>query len=163
VLIAAQRKGPVWAQRVDDDSIGQLKPVIENSVSKEAWIMSDGHRSYKNIASDFAGHSSIKHSQREYANGSAHVNTAESFAAMLERVKEGVFHYISGVHLDRYLKEISFRWQHRIPHEKKTKKGKRKITWTPMPVISMLKSLLTGIIGKQNRRTANSGLAFFYS
>jgi hypothetical protein len=111
----------------------------------------------------FTGPLHIKHRLREYTNGEVHVNTAESFSAMLERVREGVFHYISGAHLDRYLKEISFRWQHRIPHEKKTKKGKLKITSTPMPVITMLKSLLTGIIGKQNRLTDSSGLTFYHS
>ena len=82
---------------------------------------------------------------------------------LLERVKEGVFHYMSGKHLDRYLREISFRWNHRIPMEKETKDGKRKITWTPMPVMTMLQSVLNGATGKQKRRTQNNGLAFFYS
>jgi len=67
---------------------------------------------------------------------------------MLERVKEGVFHYMSGKHLDRYLQKICFRWNHRTPKEKKTKSGKRKITWIPMPVITMLQSVLSGAIGK---------------
>ena len=117
--------------------------------------MSDGHHSYKNIANQFAGHQSVIHGKREYARGSVHVNTAESFGAMLERVKEGVFH--------RYLQEISFRWNHRIPKEKETKSGKRKIIWTPLPVITMLQSVISGAAGKQKRRTPNNGLVFFYA
>jgi hypothetical protein len=61
----------------------------------------------------------------------------------------GVFHYMSGKHLDRYLQEISFRRNHRIPYEKKTKAGKRKISWTPMPVMAMLQSVLNGATGKK--------------
>ena len=125
--------------------------------------MSDGHHSYKNIAEEFAGHQSVIHGKREYVSGPAHVNTAESFGAMLERVKEGVFHYMSGQLLDRYLQEISFRWNHRIPKTKKIKAGKWKTTWTPKPVMTMLLLVLNGATGKQNRRTPNNGLAFFYS
>ena len=148
---------------VPSDKISALRPVVTATVNKGAWIMSDGHLSYKNIAEAFAGHQSVIHGKREYVRGSVHVNTAESFGAMLERVKEGVFHYMSGKHLDRYLREISFRWNHRIPMEKETKAGKRKITWTPMPVMTMLQSVLNGATGKQKRRTPNNGLAFFYS
>lgn len=125
--------------------------------------MSDGHHSYKNIADAFAGHQSVIHSKHEYARGCVHVNTAESFGAMIERVKEGVFHYMSGKHLDRYLQEISFRWNHRTPEKKKTKSGKWKTKWTPMPVSIMLRSVLCGASGKQKRRTSNNGLVFFYS
>jgi hypothetical protein len=163
VLIAAQRQGPVRAQRITSDKISALSPVITETVNKEALIMSDGHQSYKNIADKFADHQSVIHGKREYVRGPVHVNTAESFGAMLERVKEGVFHYISGKHLDRYLHEISFRWNHRIPIEKKTKAGKQKINWMPMPVITMLQCVLNGATGKQKRRTPNNGLAFFYS
>lgn len=125
--------------------------------------MSDGHHSYKSIAEEFAGHQSVIHGKREYVRGPAHVNTAESFGAMLERVKEGVFHYMSGQHLDRYLHEISFRWNQRISKRKKTKAGKWKTTWTPKPVMTMLRLVLKGATGKQNRRTPNSSLVFFYS
>jgi hypothetical protein len=163
VLIAAQRQGPVRAQRIASGKISTLSPVITETVNPEAVIMSDGHHSYKSIADNFADHQSVIHGKREYVRGTVHVNTAESFGAMLERVKEGVFHYISGKHLDRYLQEISFRWNHRIPTEKETKSGKRKVTWTPMPVITMLQSVLSSAAGKQKRRIPNNGLVFFYA
>jgi hypothetical protein len=56
VLIAAQRQGPVRAQRVSSDKISELSPAVDATVNKDAWIMSDGHHSYKNIADKFAGH-----------------------------------------------------------------------------------------------------------
>ena len=42
-----------------------------------------------------------------------HVNTAESWFAILKRGVYGTFHHVSKQHLDRYLAEFAFRWNHR--------------------------------------------------
>jgi len=88
--------------------------------------MTDQHMSFRKIAENYAGHSSVNHLRKEYCIGDTHTNTAESFSAMLERTKLGVFHYMSDKHLSRYLNEIGFRWDHRIPEIKITKSGKKK-------------------------------------
>ena len=54
--------------------------------------------------------------------GDVHINSTESFSPMIERVKWGVFHYMSRKHLSRYLTEIEFRWNHCTSEEKITKK-----------------------------------------
>jgi hypothetical protein len=46
-------------------------------------------------------HDWFNHSHKEYARGDIHNNTAESFSAILERAKQGVFHYLSKKHLSR--------------------------------------------------------------
>jgi len=84
--------------------------------------------------------------------------TAESFSSILERAKLGVFHHMSNKHLKRYLNEIGFRWDHRIPSEKVTKKGRKKTIMIPLPVIDMFRSLLTRASGRQLRRTINGGI-----
>jgi hypothetical protein len=56
---------------------------------------------------------------------------------------------LSMQHLGRYLHEIGFRWDHRIPELKLTKKGDLKIVMRPMPVIKMLRSLLFRAQGRQ--------------
>ena len=43
----------------------------------------------------------------------AHVNTAESFNALLKRAIMGVWHWFSIKHTDRYLHELCFRWNRR--------------------------------------------------
>ena len=93
-----------------------------------------------------------------YARGDIHNNTAESFSAILERAKQGVFHYLSKKHLSRYLHEIGFRWDHRIPELKLTKKGDLKLVMKPMSVIIKLKSLLSRASGRQLRRSLNGGI-----
>jgi ISXO2-like transposase domain len=49
----------------------------------------------------------------DYPRGGAHVNTAESYFALLKRGVVGSFHHVSKEHLDRYCDEFSFRWDHR--------------------------------------------------
>jgi hypothetical protein len=132
-----------------------LAPVVEGWVSKDAHLMTDELQAYCRIGQSFAGHSSVNHSQKEYARGNVHNNSAESFAAILERAKQGVFHYLSNKHLTRYLSEFSFRWDQRIPEKKTTRKGVKKIVMRPLPVMVLLIALLSKAAGRQLRRTLN--------
>jgi len=86
------------------------------------------------------------------------VNTSESFSAILERDKQGVFHYLSKKHISRYLDEFTFRWDHRIPENKITRKGIKKIVMRPMPVMDTIVSLLTKAAGKQLLRTHDGNI-----
>lgn len=123
--------------------------------------MSDQHHSHMRIGKNYSKHSTVNHLRKEYARDNVHTNTTESFGALLERAKQGVFHYMSTKHLNRYLHEFEFRWNHRIPEEKITRKGEKKIVMRPMPVMDLLKSLLTKVTGKQIFRTPNGSLSDF--
>jgi hypothetical protein len=65
---------------------------------------------------------------------------------------------MSKKHLPRYLNEIGFRWDHRVPVEKVTKKGKTKIKMIAIPVIDRLQSLLSRAWGRQLRRSEKGGI-----
>ena len=157
MLVAVERNGPVRATPVPSDKIAKLSPQLDRFVDKKAHLMTDENHSYQSIGRQYAAHDWVNHSQKEYARGDVHNNTAESFSAILERAKQGVFHYLSVQHLGRYLNEIGFRWDHRLPELKLTKKRELKIVMKPMPVIKMLQSLLIRAQGKQLRRSANGG------
>jgi len=43
------------------------------------------------------------------ARAGVHNNTAESFNSQLERAKQGVFHWLSTDHVQRYINEVAFR------------------------------------------------------
>jgi hypothetical protein len=120
--------------------------------------MSDGHRTYISIGKHFSAHSTVKHSAGEYARGNAHSNTAESFASFFERARVGVFHFISDQHLSRYLHEATFRWENRIPTEKKTSSGKMKIVMKPRQFKETLAILASRISRVQLRRTSSWGI-----
>jgi hypothetical protein len=75
--------------------------------------MSDEFKSYISVGKEFSGHGVVTHSYGEYARGISHVNTAESFFALLKRGHYGQFHQLSKQHLHRYVDEFEFRWNHR--------------------------------------------------
>jgi hypothetical protein len=143
---------------VHSDSIANLSPVIEQFVDKRAHLKTDELHAYKLIGKKYASHKWINHQRKEYSRGDTHNNTAESFNAILERAKQGVFHYLSNKHLQRYLHEIGFRWNQRKPELKLTKNGELKIVMKRLPVFTMLKSLLAQAPGRQIRRSANGGI-----
>ena len=156
--MAVERNGPVRAVPVASDKVSKLFPQIKRFVDKDAYLITDENRAYRSIGKQFAAHDWINHSHKEYACGDIHNNTAESFSAILERAKQGVFHYLSKKHLSRYLHEIGFRWDHRIPELKLTKEGDLKLVMKPMSVIVKLKSLLSRASGRQLRRSLNGGI-----
>ena len=158
MLVAVERNGPVRSAPVESDSIANLLPVIDQFVSKRAHLKTDELHAYKLIGKDYASHHWVNHKSKEYSRGDTHNNTAESFNAMLERAKQGVFHYLSKKHLSRYLNEIGFRWNQREPKLKMTKKGEYKIVMNRLPALTMLKSLLVNAPGRQVRRSANGGI-----
>lgn len=158
VFVAVQRNGPVRTSPVNSDRVCELAPLVQGFVHQDSRLMTDENHVYISIGSQYAAHSSVNHGEKEYARGDVHNNTAESFNSLLERAKFGVFHYMSKKHLFRYLDEIGFRWDHRIPERKKTKKGKLKTIMNPMPLLMMLSSVLSRALGRQLRRSRNGGI-----
>jgi hypothetical protein len=58
----------------------------------------------------------VNHSADEYVRlgGFVHVNTAESFHAIIKRQMYGTHHAVSEHHLQRYINEIAFKWNNCI-------------------------------------------------
>jgi hypothetical protein len=76
--------------------------------------MTASWRGYITVGREFAaGHERVDHGAGEFARDEAHVNTAESFFALLNRGIVGSFHHVSPEHLSRYCDEFSFRWDRR--------------------------------------------------
>ena len=51
---------------------------------------------YQSIGREFAGgHHAVKHAEGEYARGSVHSNTVESFNGLFKRSIQGAWHHIS--------------------------------------------------------------------
>ncbi len=141
VHVAVSRQGSVQASMIPGDSYAVLAPYVKQVVSPDARIMTDQLKPYVAIGKQFAGHERVHHGIKEFARGQAHVNTAESFNAILERAKQGVFHFVSSRHLPRYLSEVVFRWNNRDPVEKK-RNGLSKIVMQAKPVLEQLGILL---------------------
>ncbi len=51
------------------------------------------------------------------------MNTAESFFSILKRGVYGTFHSVSEQHLQRYVNEFAFRWNHRVARVSDTQRA----------------------------------------
>lgn len=113
VVALIQRDGEVRTAVVPSVSPKDLRPVVQSTVDPSATLNTDGWPAYRTIGQDFAGHEWVDHSSKEYARGTVHVNTCESFFGLLKRGIHGSFHHVSRQHLHRYCDEFSFRWNTR--------------------------------------------------
>lgn len=80
---------------------------------QQASKLTDELQAYKAPGRRFRNHATVNHSRGEYSRGIIHVNTAESFFALLKRGVHGTFHHVGRPHLQRYCDEFAFRWNHR--------------------------------------------------
>jgi hypothetical protein len=155
VLVSVERNGPVWSAQVANDSIANLRPLMERFVDKRSHLKTDELHTFEQIGRQYGSHHWVNHHSREYARGKAHNNTAESYNALLERSKHGFFHYLSKKHLSRCLHEVGLRWNQREPELKVTIAGKQRIVMKRLPALTMLKSLLAYAPGRYIQRTSN--------
>lgn len=113
VVALIQRGGEARAKVVPDVSSETLRRVIYDNVDSKAILMTDEFPLYRKIAKLYGGHKTVKHSRYEYARGDAHINSAESFFALLKRGLHGIYHSVSKKHLHRYVAQAAFLYNHR--------------------------------------------------
>jgi transposase-like protein len=114
VALVEREGGRSVAKPTIDATAETLSPILRASVDKSATLMTDAWRAYITVGREFeGGHHRVDHGAGEYVRGEAHVNTAESFFALLKRGIVGSFHHVSPEHLHRYCDEFSFRWDYR--------------------------------------------------
>jgi len=110
-----QREGKVVLKVIDKDSSNgeTIKPIVRNTVNKDATIITDGFGAYKDLNKEFKAHGIVRHDRGEYVNGNFHTNSIEGFWSILKRGVIGTFHTVSHKHLQRYCDEFSYRYNNR--------------------------------------------------
>lgn len=110
-----ERGGQVRANHVADVSARTLRKATAKHVHKRSTMNTDDALAYYHMSKEFAAHGVVNHSKDEYVSkdGTVHIQSAEAFFAILKRGVMGSFHSISEQHLQRYLDEFAFRWNHR--------------------------------------------------
>lgn len=168
VLVAVARNGQARAVLIPNARGRTMKPIMQDWIDPSSVLITDKNTSYREIGATFAGHLTVQHNKRQYANKKtgAHINTAESVNAVVQRALIGVCHRLGRKHLQRYLDEIIWRWNHRVPETKarmqKFPSGPPSThtttTWKPIPVVDQMRGLLCGAVGREMRRTPEWGL-----
>ncbi len=114
VVALIQRNGEVRSKQIDKLTSKNLKAYIRENVDKDSTIITDEFRSYNGLNKEFKDHQTVNHSKKEYVRGDVYTNTVEGYFSLLKRGINGTFHHISKKHLQRYLAEFDFRYNHRI-------------------------------------------------
>jgi transposase-like protein len=113
VLGMAQRKGKVVAKTVPDTKRATVMPHVKKKVLPEAMVYTDEYRVYDSLNREGYQHDRVHHAEEVYVAGDVHTNTIEGFWSLLKRGIDGVYHSVSSKHLQGYLDEYSFRYNHR--------------------------------------------------
>jgi transposase-like protein len=128
----ARRKRPRWAKEpvfgmVQRDGKARtyhmpavtMKGIIEkikDNVSIDAdAIYTDESNIYGTVPGCIKNHNhqKVNHSAKEYVRGDVHTGTIDGYWGLLKRGIIGSYHQVSVKHLNRYLSEFQFKWNHR--------------------------------------------------
>ncbi len=110
-----ERGGQMRASHIPDVSAKTLRKAIAKHVDKKSTMNTDDALAYYHMSKEFAAHGVVNHSKDEYVSkdGQTHIQSAESFFAILKRGMMGSFHSVSEQHLGLYVDEFAFRWNTR--------------------------------------------------
>lgn len=109
VVAVLERNGDVRATVMPVVTAKNVRAHLLANVAPEARLMTDESALYTTVGRPFADHQTVNHTDKEYARGDAHINTAESFFSRLKRQLYGTHHAVSPKHLHRYVSEVAFK------------------------------------------------------
>jgi transposase-like protein len=113
VVGAVERGGEVRAEVVQNTKMDTLERVVRTHVERGSNLYSDEAPAYKSLRPEY-NHFSVNHSGGEYVReGHIYTNSIESVWAILKRQIIGVHHVVSPPHLQRYVDEVSWRYNQR--------------------------------------------------
>ena len=113
VMGVVEREGELRAGHVPDGKAKTVQGIVRKHVAKGTNLKTDEDRAFTGLGKDY-NHQTVNHSEGEYVRHYIHhTNTIESVWALLKRQIIGVHHWVSPKHLDRYVQEMTFRWNRR--------------------------------------------------
>jgi len=116
VVALVERDGHARSFHVANVTGKQLRGLIVTNIDRASHLMTDEAPVYTRVGREFAGHSVVNHSAKEYVThgGFKHSNTAENFFSIFKRGVIGTYHHMSEAHLHRYCAEFDFRYNTRL-------------------------------------------------
>lgn len=108
-----ERGGRVVALTVPSSRKVSLLPHVETRVLPASTVYTDELKSYDSLTKRGYAHKRVQHKERIYVSGDVHTQTIEGFWSLLKRGMGGVYHSVSAKHLQGYLNEYAWRYNHR--------------------------------------------------
>jgi transposase-like protein len=108
-----QRGGKVSAHVVSQHWQAEAFGHIETRVLPSTVIYTDEAAAYRPLGAKGYQHKRIHHAEKVYVDGDTHTNTIEGFWSLVKRGIGGTHHAVSAKHLQGYLNEYVWRYNHR--------------------------------------------------
>ena len=115
VFGAIQREGKVKTKVIAQTNIENVSAAITEFVAEGSIMVSDEHHAYNKVGKKY-NHKKINHRDKEYVRRediSIHTNSIEGYWSVLKRQIDGIYHFVSPQHLQRYCNESAFRYNNR--------------------------------------------------
>ena len=113
VLGMLQRKGKIVVKILNKAWGKEIQPIMKQVIAKESELVTDGFGGYKDLGEHYREHVILNHSKQIRRIGEYHTNTIEGFWSLLKRAIIGQYHKITPEHLQDYINEIAFKYNHR--------------------------------------------------
>lgn len=121
VIGAVERGGNMKAEIILKENSETVAEFVKKNIDLErSSLLTDKSPGFDEVSKGYDRHS-ITHRKREYARGSIHINTIETFWAHLKRSVKGTYKVISKRHLQSYLDV--FVWHHNNRHNDRKRFG----------------------------------------
>jgi transposase len=108
-----EKNGTIIAYVINEVNKQTLAPIILESIEPASTVVTDNFAGYKGLDKFFKKHVVINHAKQEYVLGEFHTNSIESFWSNLKRMVKGTHIKVSRKHLQKYVDEAIFRYEHR--------------------------------------------------
>lgn len=109
VVGAISRGGKAVATVIDRTDTATLDAFAHAVVAPEATVSTDEHSGYRHLSRTF-NHGIVRHSGGQYVSGQFHTNSIEGFWSLLKRQIIGIHHHVTPKHLNRYVGEVTWRF-----------------------------------------------------
>ena len=113
VLGMVERNGHIIVKVIDKAHGIEMKPILKKRIDRGSTLVTDGFGGYHGLSEHFKDHVILNRSKKIRVIGPYHTNTIEGFWSMLKRAIVGQYHRLTSVHLQTYLDEIAFKYNHR--------------------------------------------------
>lgn len=115
VLGAIQRKGKVRVKVIPKTDIENIQKAVKEFIAPDSIMVTDEHHAYNKLH-ELYEHKTIKHKQKQYVRQDTilvHTNNIEGYWNILKKQINGIHHFVSPKHLQRYCNESAFRFNNK--------------------------------------------------
>lgn len=111
VQAVLERGGEIRTRVIPNTNGDTLRQIVHDHVAPGSVIFTDSAAGYRRLRHEYV-HAFVNHAIR-YVQGSVHTNGLENFWSLLKRGLTGTYVAVEPFHLERYVDEQAFRYNHR--------------------------------------------------